>query len=202
MCEKQGLKIAISATTRTVKEQEQLYAKGRTDPSSKIVTNARGFTYSSMHQWGVAFDFYRNDGKGAYNTADNFFQKVGKIGKSIGLEWGGSWKSFKDMPHFQLPYWGTSTKQLKALYKNPADFKKTWKPTVPKQTIKKGSNKNDVYWLQIKLCELTNMNLVIDGLWGPKTSEAVTMYQKTLGWNATGKAGEKTINALKKGRIK
>lgn len=124
-CEKAGLKVGIGECFRTVKEQDDLYAQGRTKPG-KIVTNAKGSTLSSMHMWGVAFDFYRNDGKGAYNTSGKFFEKVGAIGKKLGLEWGGDWKSFKDMPHFQLPQWGSTTANLKAKYGTPEKFKETW----------------------------------------------------------------------------
>ena len=124
-CENEGLKIGISECLRTIKEQDELYAQGRTKPGN-IVTNAKGSTYSSMHQWGIAFDFYRNDGKGAYENKDKFFEKVGKIGKSFGLEWGGDWKSIKDTPHFQLPDWGSTTKKLKELYKTPENFFKSW----------------------------------------------------------------------------
>ena len=84
LCLENGIKIGIGECVRTKAEQDALYAKGRTAPG-KIVTNAKGSTYSSMHQWGVAFDFYRNDGKGTYNDADGFFEKVGAIGKRIGL---------------------------------------------------------------------------------------------------------------------
>lgn len=124
-CEKKGLKIGISECLRTVAEQDALYAQGRTAPGS-IVTNAKGSTYSSMHQWGVAFDFYRNDGKGAYNDSDGFFTKVGKIGQSLGLEWGGSWTSPVDKPHFQLPDWGSTPTKLKNTYGTFEKFKKTW----------------------------------------------------------------------------
>lgn len=125
-CAKQGLKIKITECLRTVAEQDALYAKGRTAPGN-IVTNARGSSYSSMHQWGVAFDICRNDGKGAYNDADGFFSKVGKIGMNIGLEWGGSWKSPVDKPHFQLKDWGSTPSKLKAQYGSLAAFMKTWK---------------------------------------------------------------------------
>ena len=125
LCEKNKLKIGISECLRSVAEQDALYAQGRTKPG-KIVTNARGSNYSSMHQWGVAFDFYRNDGKGAYNNSGHFFEKVGALGQSIGLEWGGSWKSIKDMPHFQLPDWGSTASKLKLMYIEPAHFFKTW----------------------------------------------------------------------------
>ena len=130
-CEKKGLKIKITECLRTVEEQEALYAQGRTKPG-KIVTNARGTTYSSMHMWAIAADFCRNDGKGAYDNSDGFFDKVGKIGVSIGLEWGGNWKSIVDKPHFQLPDWGSTTSILKAQYGTPDKFRATWKYEEPK----------------------------------------------------------------------
>lgn len=124
-CSKQGLSIKIGETFRTVEEQDALYAQGRTTPGN-IVTNARGSSYSSYHQWGTAFDFYRADGKGAYYDNDGFFTKVGQIGVFLGLEWGGNWKSPVDKPHFQLPDWGSTTTGIKKLYATPAEFMKTW----------------------------------------------------------------------------
>lgn len=124
-CRGQGLLIGIGECFRTVAEQDALYAKGRTAPGS-IVTNAKGSSYSSHHQWGTAFDIYRNDGTGAYNNNDGFFDLVGTIGVKIGLEWGGNWKSPVDKPHFQLPYWGSTTTMLKNIYGTPNEFKKTW----------------------------------------------------------------------------
>ena len=63
-CRKQGLAVKIGEPLRTRAEQDALYAQGRTKPGS-IVTNAPGSSYSSFHQWGTAFDIYRNDGQGA-----------------------------------------------------------------------------------------------------------------------------------------
>lgn len=126
-CESRGLKIKIGEAFRTVEEQDALYAQGRTTPGN-IVTNARGSSYSSYHQWGTAFDFYRVDGKGAYYDSDGFFTKVGQIGVALGLEWGGNWKSPVDKPHFQLPDWGSTTAGIKKLYATPAEFMKTWVP--------------------------------------------------------------------------
>lgn len=130
-CELSGLKIKITECVRSVAEQDALYAKGRTT-SGSIVTNAKGSSYSSMHQWGVAFDFCRNDGKGAYDDSDGFFTKVGKIGVALGLEWGGNWKSIVDKPHFQLPDWGSTTTKLKAAYGTPDKFFATWGSNVLK----------------------------------------------------------------------
>lgn len=132
-CLKAGTKIKIGECFRTVAEQNALYAKGRT-ASGSIVTNAKGNSYSSMHQWGVAFDFFLDmdvdkDGKtsdDAFNNATKLFNKVGAIGKKLGLEWGGDWKSIKDLPHFQLPNWGSTATQLKAKYGTPDKFKATW----------------------------------------------------------------------------
>lgn len=128
-CRGQGLIIGIGESFRTKEEQDALYAKGRTAPGN-IVTNAKGSSYSSHHQWGTAFDIYRNDGKGVYTDSDGFFEKVGKIGKSIGLEWGGDWKSPVDKPHFQLPDWGSTTTKLKKMYGTPENFMRTWKGDV------------------------------------------------------------------------
>ena len=132
-CAENGLVIGIGECLRTKAEQDALYAKGRTEKGS-IVTNAKGSTYSSMHQWGVAFDFYRNDGKGAYKDTDGFFTKVGEIGKSLGLEWGGNWKSLVDKPHFQLPDWGSTASMLKKQYGTPDNFFKSWEEN--KEVIK------------------------------------------------------------------
>ena len=124
-CRGQGLLIGIGECFRTVEEQDKLYAQGRTTAGS-IVTNAKGSSYSSHHQWCTAFDIYRNDGTGAYNNNDGFFDLVGTIGVKIGLEWGGNWTSPVDKPHFQLPYWGSTTTMLKNIYGTPEEFKKTW----------------------------------------------------------------------------
>lgn len=140
---KAGLLIGIGECVRTVEEQNALYAQGRTEPGN-IVTNAKGSTYSSMHQWGIAFDFYRNDGQGLYNDSDAFFRQVGKIGKSIGLEWGGDWTSPVDKPHFQLPDWGSTPAKLKKLYGTPEKFKETWE--VEEVTQDEFNKKMDV-WL-------------------------------------------------------
>ncbi|MDQ3158781.1 MAG: M15 family metallopeptidase [bacterium] len=96
-CAGQGLEIVITEGFRSMARQNELYAQGRTKPGN-IVTNARGG--ESLHNYGVAFDIcFVVNGKRTY-TGD--WNKVGSIGESIGLEWGGRWKSFIDRPHFQI----------------------------------------------------------------------------------------------------
>lgn len=131
-CKSEGIKIAFAETLRTVAEQDALYAKGRSKPGPKV-TNAKGEEYRSMHQWGVAADFYLLmdiDGDGttkddAYNNAKKTFNRVGKVAKKLGLEWGGDWKSIKDLPHLQLPQWGSTPTKLKAKYGTPEKFMKS-----------------------------------------------------------------------------
>lgn len=133
-CLKAGIKIKIGECVRTVAEQNALYAKGRNGVPGPIVTKAKGTDYRSMHQWYVAFDVFLvmdvdRDGSvkdDAFNNATGLFNKVGAIGKKLGLEWGGDWKSIKDLPHFQLPDWGSTATQLKKKYGTPEKFKETW----------------------------------------------------------------------------
>lgn len=125
-CAKAGVPIQIGESFRSAAEQDALYAQGRTKPGS-IVTNAKGSSYSSQHQWGIAADFYRADGKGAYNEAGDYFKRVGAIAKQLGLGWGGDWKSIVDKPHIYLPEWGSGTGTLKKKYGTFEAFKKTWK---------------------------------------------------------------------------
>lgn len=125
LCEKNGLMIGIGECLRTIEEQDALYEQGRTKPGKKV-TNAKGSTYGSQHQWGIAFDFYRNDGSGAFNTEGSFFEKVGSLAKSLGLGWGGDWKNPVDKPHLYLPDWGSTTSLLKQKYRVPEKFMETW----------------------------------------------------------------------------
>lgn len=204
-CEKQGLKIGIGECLRTVAEQDALYAKGRTT-SGSIVTNAKGDSYSSMHQWYIAFDVYRDDGKGAYYNNDGFFSKVGAIGKKLGLEWGGDWKSIKDLPHFQLPDWGSTPTKLKATYGTPDKFKKTWSDNskktetykTPTPTLKNGSSGTQVKYLQIALNKLIKAGLTADGDFGNKTQKALISWQSANALTADGIYGKLSQTQMKK----
>jgi len=113
-----NVNIIITQAYRSIEIQNELYAQGRTKPG-KIVTNAKGGT--SYHNYGLAFDIavMNKDGK-TVNWSDicdtdhdnkKDYYEIGALGKSIGLEWGGDFKSIIDIPHFQLTY-GLSIKDL------------------------------------------------------------------------------------------
>ena len=145
-CATEGITVSIGETLRTVAEQDALYAQGRTKPGS-IVTNAKGSSYSSQHQWGIAFDFYLKmdvDGDGsvsddAYNDSTGMFKKAAELAKALGLAWGGDWRSIVDKPHLYLPDWGSGTNILKQRYGTFEAFKKTW-PKMNAEPAKAESN--------------------------------------------------------------
>ena len=94
-----GLDVRIISGLRTFEEQDALYAQGRT-AKGKIVTNARA-GYSN-HNFGTAFDIGIFDEK-KYLGESPKYKELGEAGKSLGLVWGGDFKSIKDEPHFEIP---------------------------------------------------------------------------------------------------
>lgn len=95
---RKGVDVKIISGTRTYAEQDALYAKGRMAPGP-IVTKARA-GYSN-HNFGTAFDIGLFQGK-RYLEDSPLYAECGRIGESLGLEWGGSWKSIQDEPHFEV----------------------------------------------------------------------------------------------------
>jgi len=99
-----GKKLRITDGLRTFEEQNALYAKGRTAPGN-VVTRAKGG--QSYHNYGLAIDVYYTN-NGTVDLKNAIKPDVAKIAEEYGLEWGGSWASFKDFPHFQLTKGKTS----------------------------------------------------------------------------------------------
>ncbi|MEG0962274.1 MAG: peptidoglycan-binding protein [Lachnospiraceae bacterium] len=189
LCAKQGLKMGIGECFRTVAEQDLLYEKGRTiEPIGKsyTVTNARGSTYSSQHQWGIAFDFYENK-KGHEFEDISFFNQVGGIGKAIGLGWGGDWKSPVDKAHLYLPDWGDTPGKLKSQYGTLAEFQKTW-GTMGYSNDSAGDLKsadtevkNNIKTGQQHANHFANAQINLDGIRGTQTKRAgIKVLQQAL----------------------
>jgi len=95
-----NLDVHIINAFRSWDEQDRLYAQGRTMPGD-IVTNARGG--DSYHNWGLAFDAspYEN---GSISNDIIKIKKMGQLGQQVGLEWGGTFISIVDLPHFQYTF--------------------------------------------------------------------------------------------------
>jgi len=91
--------VAISGH-RTWEEQDALYAK-----RPRVTKAAGGY---SWHNFGIAADFAVFYGK-AYADESNpalaarVHAACAAHAEACGLEWGGSWKSFPDQPHYQIP---------------------------------------------------------------------------------------------------
>ena len=97
-CAEQGIDLIVTRTYSDFEAQNALFAKGRT-AVGEIVTNAKGGL--SWHNWKRAFDVVPVvNGKAVWNDT-LVWHRIGMIGRKIGLEWGGDWHKFKDMPHFQ-----------------------------------------------------------------------------------------------------
>jgi len=94
-----GWRVRIASANRTWEEQDALFAKGR-GAGGSIVTNARGG--QSNHNFGIAWDLAIIDENGKYVTDNAQYNKIASVGKKMGLEWGGDWRSFKDSPHYQI----------------------------------------------------------------------------------------------------
>jgi peptidoglycan L-alanyl-D-glutamate endopeptidase CwlK len=108
-----GLTVEVVQGLRTFAEQNALYAQGRTKPG-KRVTNAKAG--QSNHNFGLAVDLcpFKN-GQPDWND-DAGFHLIGLEAKRRGLEWGGAWRSFVDMPHVQLHLPNLTVLRCFALY--------------------------------------------------------------------------------------
>lgn len=89
-----GIDVVIVCTGRTQAEQDDCIRRG----TSKVK--------HSKHQDGNAIDvcpsvLIRTKN---WSPSDPLWERVGEIGESVGLVWGGRWKGNKrDCPHFELP---------------------------------------------------------------------------------------------------
>jgi peptidoglycan L-alanyl-D-glutamate endopeptidase CwlK len=98
LAEAEGIEILVTSTLRTFEEQAELFAIGRTKPGKKV-TNAK--PGQSWHNFGLAFDVVPLvNGKPIWDSP--FWERIGALGKQVGLQWGGDFKTFKDKPHFEF----------------------------------------------------------------------------------------------------
>jgi peptidoglycan L-alanyl-D-glutamate endopeptidase CwlK len=115
-------KIRITQGLRSVEEQNELYAQGRTKAGKKV-TNAKGG--QSIHNYGLAVDICLiiDNKTASWDTTKDWdndqvadWYECVKIFAKYGWEWGGNWKNFKDLPHFEkrgYNNWKTLSKMKK-----------------------------------------------------------------------------------------
>lgn len=107
-----GIDIVFTAGFRSPQEQFALFQKGRgmdaggvwhvTDPHL-VITNA--MPSQGPHCRRAAYDVVPIVNERAAWDRLDLFAELGRIGKELGLVWGGDWPKLKDMPHFELPGW-------------------------------------------------------------------------------------------------
>jgi hypothetical protein len=95
---------AISDARRTMSQQRDIYAQGRTKPG-KVVSNAK--PGQSAHNFGYAVDMWPLKANGDFDwTAKvQLFKTMGSIAESLGLTWGGNFRTLFDAPHVEHPNW-------------------------------------------------------------------------------------------------
>jgi hypothetical protein len=126
LCREAGIVLLVTQGLRTWEQQDELYAKGRTTPplgKQHIVTYAKGG--QSYHNFGLALDVVVLDahGKANWDREHPSWKRIGDIGKSVGLAWGGDWKTLKDLPHFEYTC-DLSLKACRDLY--PSGLETLW----------------------------------------------------------------------------
>lgn len=102
-CEKEGIVLHVTQGLRTMAEQTALYEQGR-NGRGHIVTNAKAG--QSFHNYGLAYDVCPSQPNGAFDWSTDGpavarWQRIGALGKALGLRWGGDFHSIKDLPHFE-----------------------------------------------------------------------------------------------------
>jgi peptidoglycan L-alanyl-D-glutamate endopeptidase CwlK len=98
--------VRVAQGLRTFKEQDALYAQGRSVPGKKV-TNAKGG--QSVHNYAFAVDIVLiiNGTQASWDVKKDWdndkvsdWDECVKVFAKYGWSWGGNWASFKDMPHF------------------------------------------------------------------------------------------------------
>ena len=142
LCIDAKVPIRIVQGGRTIDEQNNLYAQGRTQeqlnkiglnnvkarPDLPKVTNAKGG--DSWHNFFLAFDFclLRGEKQISWNRDEDLdkdgqkdWNEVVQIFMALGFDWGGSWSSFPDYPHLQKIYGLTLMNAKKLLAEKKID---------------------------------------------------------------------------------
>jgi peptidoglycan L-alanyl-D-glutamate endopeptidase CwlK len=112
-----GIYYRITSSLRSMAEQADLYAKGRT-ASGNIVTNAKpGY---SFHNYGLAFDFVRIKNNAADWTVGSFKPMIDYM-ITKGWQSGRYW-SVPDWPHLQFNPFNSSAISYSALPKQEEGY--------------------------------------------------------------------------------
>jgi len=151
----------------------------------------------SSHAYGCDIDINVSVGKdgrgGKINYGDNSYQppRLIELAEKWGFEWGGNWRKNKDGMHFScVRVIGRGDVEL-----DLAGIKRT--SNEPPE-LRLGFKDDDVKDLQRRL-KTKGYSLKVDGIFGPKTADALVGWQKRQGFKASGRVDLQTWRSL--GRV-
>lgn len=128
LAEGNDIHFIVTQTLRLQEEQVAYYAQGReplervnelrkiaklppiTEAENRNIITRAKTVWDSYHAYGRAFDVAVVSPTGKIDWGEDTdwdsdgvsdWVELGKLGESIGLEWGGSFSSLRDLPHFQ-----------------------------------------------------------------------------------------------------
>lgn len=184
----EGINVQMSSGFRSFHRQRELFNQGRYGNPGNIVTHAE--PGQSVHNYGLAIDYFLTtwDGSTATWTVNDDWNRVAKLGKSLGFTWGGDWTSFKDYPHLELSG-GLSWRDLKG-GKRPDHL-------LNEGTTQKGHSGYESYKAQEDLKD-TGYSLSVDGIFGPETDRVLRKFQKDYGLEVDGLYGSNTKDVVEK----
>lgn len=187
---KSGVKASVFETYRTQERQNYLYCQGRTVRECEAVGIKKEFatkyctpeknqitwTIKSVHTRKKAVDVVpKINGKLTWSHTAKEQTKIVSIMAAYGFECGTNWKKNRDSCHYQVKGDFTSA------------FTQKNNTTYVTKVIQKALNK------KIKA------GLVVDGVWGNKTTAAVNKFRKSQGYKtALGQIGAEAFEALVK----
>ncbi|UHG90095.1 M15 family metallopeptidase [Spirosoma oryzicola] len=106
----------LTSTYRSNEEQLKLYNQptdrkdndgdGKIDEADEKVTNAKPGQSAHNFSPSLAFDVAFQDKAGKLDWSTLHFQRFAKLVlQTVGITWGGNFKSLIDLPHFELTDW-------------------------------------------------------------------------------------------------
>ncbi len=107
LCKAEGLDLLIYCTHRPNKEQDKLYAMGRT-VKGRIVTNARAGQSKHNNEVNgkpaaLAYDAVPCIGGKPQWDNKELYNKAGALGESLGLKWAGRWTGkLREQAHWEI----------------------------------------------------------------------------------------------------
>lgn len=184
----QGVTPLIVETYRSQERQNYLYCQGRTlkecmsvgIPKSFALQYARKdvakvtWTLHSVHSLKKAVDVIPvkmiNGKKTAiWNAKDSDTKKIIRVMKQYGFEAGADWKRTPDSPHFQV-----CGSYANVFQQNSCNSYVTKR-------------------IQEILNQKIGAGLIVDGIWGAKTTKAVNEWRKSVGYRQIGCIGRKAL---------